>query len=261
MLVTGKDGRSTFHDVRVEPAPSRRLDILRGDLAADGALTIRYRSDDEDADVELDAHRLGGPGAADALRDLATAFRNYVKDRRASEAGAEREIQFELHAAAGAKWQWIQWILQTCALPGVEIRHVVFAPAWGRPALEHDLPADEGPRAAPAPEPPSVRASLTRQESGTPEAYTRIRVGDWTIDLPPSAATDDTAHSARIGELRHALRRELGVLGGGARVVGVLGAPPPGGSEVPYRDVRAVLEAFREVGVETVQFEGSPLPR
>lgn len=122
--------------------------------------------------------------------------------------------------------------------------------------IESQLP-NVGMQAFPAPDLPTLKASLTRLDPESPDrARTQVKIGGDTyvlVDRPSAGRADRARILERITERLRALHAATGR-------PGAIEAKPPRGGLVPHEDVVAVLDAFIEADVPEVMFEGAAMP-
>jgi hypothetical protein len=130
------------------------------------------------------------------------------------------------------------------------------------PGLQ-DIPVFDEP-------PPKIKVKLFRRnvvDEG--EAYTLMKVDNVAqFRLPPGwkgrakeSAGRIKQHDDTIAALRARVKAQLVAHGGDPDdIAGEIVAPLPRGGSVPHGDAMAVLDAFLELGITNVRFEGTPTP-
>ncbi len=73
---------------------------------------------------------------SNALKALTQELRLLTRDPRYKEEDDSSMIPVMIHADRGAKWQYVQWIMQVCVDPGVQIYKLQFAVK--KPVSEED---------------------------------------------------------------------------------------------------------------------------
>ena len=138
--------------------------------------------------------------------------------------------------------------------------------------IETALPKDRGIQATQqfVDDLPLITVKLFRENIGDKDnAYTIIRIGNkYTINLPKGEWTGEAKEDAAKQVLYDAEMRKVvaaiadiwGQQGNNPEIKGEIKTPRPKGTSVPHGDVVRVLDAFLEVGVTDVKFEGTPPP-
>lgn len=235
---------------------------VRVRLGTDGLMTI-----ETGAGEPLGMAMLSGDVRAQtaALEELHARLESVAQDPAARDEQGLSNLVLEIAADAAVRWQLAQWVMQTASGPRVRIHRIRFAPTGraGAP-VEIALPTDAakpGEIVDRAEEPPPIEVSLFRIAADERSAArTRLRVGEKgeDVDLPPptDGAAGGTAPAAAVLE-----RALAGLVSARPGVTGLVLTPPPRGADVPIGDVLRVVRALRALGVETIRFGGSPLPR
>ncbi len=138
--------------------------------------------------------------------------------------------------------------------------------------IESMLPRNKGLRPTPEFAPPEdkIKLKLFRREIATPEsAYTLVRIDNadryklpagWkgrVRESPERVAEYDRV----VGTVKQKIEERLAVYGNNPDTVkGEIVAPPPRGGSVPHGDVVALLDAFLQLGMTNVEFEGQMTP-
>lgn len=91
-------------------------------LQADG--TIILKSQPYDLSGDGGANPQAQNAALKALRDQ---LRELVKDPEYQEEDGSSSVPVLIHGDRGAQWQYVQWIMQVCAQPDVQIYKIQFA--------------------------------------------------------------------------------------------------------------------------------------
>jgi hypothetical protein len=252
LLVERPDGKREFFEVGAEdPVERQALMIL---LSEAGEVRVTAGASDRAQmwDV-LGEFRLAqvDPGAVAAEHQrLAGVFDAYAARPGLRDPDGTLRARLVLSAEPGARWQWIQWILQVAARPSVRIRDIALHPAWGDAFLEYRLPVD-GALVPPAPS-TMFRVRVLASGSGETRAL-RVKVGDETVEIPHGTAPE-VARSGLIAALRRSPLSDLSTSV-------LVEAPPAGGPSLRFDDIYSVLSALDAVGSPAVLFSGAPPPR
>ena len=114
-----------------------------------------------------------------------------------------------------------------------------------------------------------IKFKVFRRELGNAErAYTLVKLDNaMQFRLPAGWKGRRLEPPARVAEydavlanVTQALRDRVAAYGSAADIKGEIVAPPPRGGAVPHGDVVALLNAFIEVGMLDVRFEGQAYP-
>lgn len=236
MLVTTKDGTSTFHDIEIGPVP-----IIWTYVGADGSIGI------DGTTIELfDEAGMGVVAGLVSLREILRkrAASPNLRDENTGE--VRLTLGFRIHPEA--PWRAVQWALQVMAEPTIGMHRFQLAAHDGAP-MPFELPRDRRLGAPPQrPESlPFVTVKVFRRQPEGPAHYT---VGQERIGEAPAEGLDP---------LVEAIRRVLEVARArGGTIQGQLKAPRP--TQATFGDVQRALRALREAGIEDVRFEGAPAP-
>jgi Biopolymer transport protein ExbD/TolR len=138
--------------------------------------------------------------------------------------------------------------------------------------IDSKLPKDRGIQSTSqfVDELPLITVKLFREnyDSSTEAPFTRVRVGqNYTFDLPAGEWTgksdeDDkrlAAYEATFKQIKGAILA-IKEQQNNPGVKGEIKTPRPKGTAVPHGDVVDVLNAFLDVGIDDVKFEGAPAP-
>ena len=182
-------------------------------------------------------------------------------------------IALEVVPSARAKWLWIQWALQAAASPNARVSRVRLGSEGGElPAIEQSLPADRGVGGDPAAgEPAPVFTVSMKSEAAEPGHDTTPRVGLHTefapdrITVLSKSVVVTSSGEPNASELAHAMSNfSVCVLATAGRdpsgAEAVVEAPPPGGGDVPYAVVEAVVRTLRALGIREIRFGGAAKP-
>lgn len=242
MLVTMKDGTSTFHDVVVAPellaTPRLRLSLGADGIVAGPGWTVAMIDGTWQDDTAT------GTPAPERFAHLIQQLKWHAgpDDRRDAEGNSRTHLA--LRAAKDTPWRMVQWVMMAAADPRVRIRMITLVAADEGGDMREDIrvPTDQGLSAKP---PVRVVVELVRATAG----------GELVIRYGPE---DGPLVPVKEAELSRRLRDLLtDVDGAKVRLVGLVKVPPPG--RVTSAEAARVINALREAGIEDVQFEGAPL--
>jgi hypothetical protein len=138
--------------------------------------------------------------------------------------------------------------------------------------IDSTLPKDRGlaPTATFPPDIQNIKVKLFRKDKADRDnSFTRIRIGnDITVDLPKGywteRAVDEEKRLAQydqiFAQIAAHIRNAWDAQNRNPEVKGEISTPLPDGPAVPSGDVVRVLDAFLEVGISGVNFEGTSAP-
>jgi hypothetical protein len=138
--------------------------------------------------------------------------------------------------------------------------------------IESQLPKDRGIDKLPqfVSDLQAIKVKLFRKDKELGEnAWTKIKVGsDWETKLPTGlwtgrAEQDEPRlreYEKVYAQLHAKIKEEWAKQGNDPEMKGEIAAPPPDGSAVPHGDVVRVLDAFLQLGLTQVNFEGAMAP-
>jgi len=242
MLVTKKDGTSTFHDVVVAPE-QRTTPRLELSLGADGIVagpgwTVTMIDGPWNGDVAT------GMPAPKRFADLVDRLHWHGGQEVHLDEDGNSRVVLVLRAGRDVSWRMVQWVMMAAADPRVRIHRLTFASSSGRDEARQqiDLPIDEGLSAQPRIQ---IPVTLVRTRAGGP-----LEISHGSPDGPT-----ETLPWEALPERLQATRMSFGDTG--PQLVGLIRVPPPG--LITHAEVTRVLTAFREAGIEDIRFEGAPL--
>jgi biopolymer transport protein ExbD len=138
--------------------------------------------------------------------------------------------------------------------------------------IDSQLPKDRGLAATPqfVSDLQAIKVKLFRKDKDDPvKAFTKIKVGNnWETKFPAGqwkgAGDADSERMAEydrvMASLKAKILEEWERGGKDPEQKGEISAPPPDGPSVPHGDVVKVLDAFLELGIKTVNFQGAMAP-
>ncbi|MDJ0973944.1 MAG: hypothetical protein QNJ98_05755 [Planctomycetota bacterium] len=258
VLLLGLAGCGTDDEPAAE-AGAERIEIVVDAEGAFEATLIRGGSRDALAEGDL----LRASGAERTLGTLRDALQRVMATPARRDDADNAVLEARLTTAPETPWKTVQWLLMTCADPGVKIWRISIRENASSAFVRVDLPRDEALRREMMKhESGRMRIKLFRKQKADPRlAFTRIRVGDrrlgHTLDLPRSEAPDPVVQTRAWQQVAKLVRAHHDP---DQTQIAELVTPPPDGGDVPAADAVRVLRLFREVGYAHVHLEGAPPP-
>ncbi len=251
MLVTRKDGVSTFHDVIVnkQELTNPPQAVL---IQADGTVSFKgfqFRIDDE----------LTPQQNALALEAFLKELRKVADTEGARDAQGLSRYELRIVAEPGVRWRVVQYVMQTAAHPSVKIHKIRFGDT------PYELPKDKG--LADEPFNKSINKIKAKVFLKEDQYGQRVRIqidGGMALETPAvkdGPAQLDEKHAGYLKNGIVVLKREIDSKGESLPLIGEVSAPPPNGGKIPYAVIRRIYQAFLDAGVTRVQFEGAASPR